>query len=107
MTHVLTPDRALEYLTQLSVDVRAGAVLGADGALLAGDGALAGPARDLLAALPDREIEVSVPEGVVLAVRGERHAIVVTCGRFALSGLQRHDLRTVLADLDGPVEAAA
>src|SRR5688500_2935101 len=107
MTPVLTPDRALEYLRQLSTDVRAGVVLGAEGVLLAGAEALAAPARELRAAPPDREVEVTTADGVVFAARSSTHAVVVACGTFALSGLQRHDLRTVLADLDGPAEAAA
>ena len=107
MTPVLTPDRALEYLRQLSADVRDGVVLATDGTLLAGEEAVAAPARELLAALPDPEVEVTTAGGVVFAARSARHAVVLACGTFALSGLQRHDLRTVLADLEEPAEAAA
>lgn len=107
MSPVLTPQDALEYMSQLSADVRAGAVLDASGELLAGDAALAGPARDLLAASDLPEIEVTVRDGVVFCARDAAHAVIVVCGTFVLSGLQRHDLRTVLADLSGEGEAAA
>jgi hypothetical protein len=98
MAPLLTPSDALAYLDQLSADVRTGAVLDIDGELLAGDPALAGPGRELLGA-PDREVEVTTREGRLYGARSDTHAVVVACGPFALSGLQRHDLRTVLADL--------
>ncbi|ADB50295.1 hypothetical protein [Conexibacter woesei] len=69
MTVILTPALALRYLRELSTDVRAAAVLDADGRLLAGDGALEAPARELLSALDDlagaggRELIVRVEEG--------------------------------------------
>jgi hypothetical protein len=99
MATMLTPADALEYLAQLSTDVRAGAVLGAGGELLAGDPALLPAARDLLAACPAAEVEADTGDGVVLAARSHTHAVVVVCGPQVLEGLQRHDLRTVLADL--------
>ena len=98
----MTPSDALEYLGQLSTDVRAAVVL-AEGdparPLLAGREDLAAAARELLASTDAPEIEVSTAAGVVFAARSAAHAVVVACGAFALSGLQRHDLRTVLADL--------
>jgi hypothetical protein len=96
----LTPALALDYLRELSADIRAGVVLGPDGALLAGPEPLAAAARDLLAAAGDaEEAQVSTADGAVFASRSDRHAIVVVCGRFALPSLLRHDLRRVLADL--------
>jgi hypothetical protein len=106
MTPVLSPQDALDYLAQLSTDVRCGAVLDSRGELLAGAEGCAAPARDLLAASDAAEIEVTTREGIVFAARSATHALVVVCGTFALSGLQRHDLRTVLGDL-APGEAAA
>jgi hypothetical protein len=98
----LTPALALDYLRELSADVDAGVVLAADGALLAGPEALAGPARDLLARAPGAEdVHVATSRGAVFAARSDRHAIVLACGRFALPSLVRYDLRRVLADLAG------
>jgi hypothetical protein len=102
MTPALTPPLALDYLRELSTDVREGAVLGADGALLAGPPALAEPVRALLVAAGDAaEVQVTLPRGAVYAVRSPRHAVVVACGPFALPALSLYDLRVVLAELDG------
>jgi hypothetical protein len=107
MTPALTPSLALDYLRELSADVRHGAVLGADGALLAGPPELAEPARALLAAAGDAEqAHVALPDGAVYAVRSARHAVVVACGPFSLPALALYDLRVVLAELDGVREAA-
>ena len=108
MTPALTPSLALEYLHELSADIEAGVVLGADGTLLAGADELAGPARDLVAAAGEAtDVHVTTADGAVFAARDDRHAIVVACGRFALPSLARYDLRMVLADLAGTGEAAA
>jgi hypothetical protein len=80
----LTPNGALAWLGSLSIDVRDAAVLDADGAVLAGDPALAG-----------------VPEGQgVVVARSERHAIVVRTGPRPLERLLRADLRTALEGLE-------
>ena len=98
----LTPQRALDYLRELSADIRAGVVLDPEGALLAGPDELAEPARDLLDAAKDaRELMVTTAEGGVYAARSDQHAIAVVCGRLALPSLIRYDLRLVLADLGG------
>jgi hypothetical protein len=101
----LTPPLALDYLRELSADIRAGVVLDPGGELLAGPEALAGPARDLLAGAGDsREVHVATADGAVFAARSERHSVVVVCGRFALPSLIRYDLKLVLADLGGSGE---
>ena len=80
----LTPSGALGWLASLSIDVRAAAVLDADGAVLAGDRALA-----------------RVPEGGdVIVARSEAHAIVVRTGPRPLKRLLRADLRTALDGLE-------
>jgi len=80
----LTPAGALGWLGSLSIDVRAAAVLDADGTLLAGDPALAG-----------------TPEGEsVMAARSDRHAIVVRTGPRPLKRLLQADLRTALEGLE-------
>jgi hypothetical protein len=109
MTTALTPALALDYVRELSADVIGGVVLDADGNLLAGPEALAGPARDLLASGGS---EGRTKAGAVFAAHSDRHAIVVVTGRFALARVTRHDLRTALAALggqappDGPPDAA-
>jgi hypothetical protein len=98
----LTPSLALDYLRELSADVRSGVILAIDGEHLAGPEALVEPARDLLKAAGEAaEIHVSTADGAVYAARSDRHAIAVVCGRFALPSLIRYDLRLVLSDLGG------
>ena len=102
MPPALTPALALDYVHELSADVRAGIVLDAAGELLAGPSALADPARELLAAGGDAgEVEAATADGVVCAVRTTGHTAVAICGRFAISGVVRQDLRTALAALEG------
>jgi hypothetical protein len=98
----LTPQLALDYLRELSADIRAGVVLDPKGALLAGSESLAEPARDLFTAAGEAaELHVTTADGDVFAARDDKHAIAVVCGRFALPSLIRYDLRLVLGDLAG------
>ena len=98
----LTPDLAVAYLRELSADIRAAVVLAGDGEPLAGEPELAASAARLLEAAPDAaEIEVAVAGGAIHAARGEQHAVVAVCGRYALPALIRYDLKVVLADLGG------
>ena len=80
----LTPAGALGWLGSLSIDVRAAAVLNAEGAVLAGDPALA----------------VEPEGGDVVVARSEGHAIVVRTGPRPLERLLRADLRTALEGLE-------
>jgi hypothetical protein len=110
MPPALTPALALDYVHELSADVRAGAILDAGGELLAGEAGLAEPARALVSAAGDAgEVEAATADGVVCAVRTTAHAAVVVCGRFAIPGVVRQDLRVALAALEGrsPGPAAA
>ena len=79
----LTPAGALGWLGSLSIDVRSAAVLDADGTVLAGDPGLAAAAGT-----------------DVIAVRSDRHAIVVRIGPKALKGLLTADLRAALDALE-------
>jgi hypothetical protein len=98
----LTPTLALDYLRELSADIRSGVVLNPEGALLAGPEHLSEAARDLLDAAPAaEELHVSTADGAVFAARSPKHAVVVVCGRLALPSLIRYDLRLVLADMSG------
>jgi hypothetical protein len=98
----LTPDLALDYLSELSTDIRAAVVLDADGRPLAGETALAKPAQALLDAAPGASaVEVLTERGGAFAARGLRHSLCVATGRFALPALVLYDLRAVLGDLEG------
>jgi hypothetical protein len=103
----LTPALAVDYVRELSADVREVLVFGADGELLAGPAATA-PATTAARALLDAagaaaEIEAVTRQGVVCVVRSAGRAVVAVCGRFALPGVVREDLRAALAALDGAV----
>ena len=96
----LTPELAVGYLRELSADIREAVVLTPAGELLAGAPDLASAAARLLAAAPDAaEIEVAVTGGSIHAARGERHAVVAVCGRYALPALIRYDLKVVIGEL--------
>jgi hypothetical protein len=102
MPPALTPALALEYVHELSADVRAGIVLDAAGHPLAGPPGLAGPASELLSAAGDAAaLEAATADGVVCAVRTGAHAAVAVCGRFAIGSVVRQDLRVALAALEG------
>ena len=108
----LTPELALQYLGELSTDIRASVVMSADGRTAAASTPVeAGDRlRELTQQLFERadaadsqvvtQVEVSTGDGAVFAVRDERWTIGVVTGRLALSSLMFYDLRTVLGDLE-------
>jgi hypothetical protein len=105
MTAALTPLLALDYLRQLSADIRAAIVLDGDGNRVAGPEPLAAAARALVAHGP--LVHARAPGGAAFGARGERHALVVATGPLALGGLTLHDLRATLAALgDAPPTSA-
>jgi predicted regulator of Ras-like GTPase activity (Roadblock/LC7/MglB family) len=109
----LTPELALQYLSELSTDIKASVVMSADGRSAAAS--RPGDAGDRLRALTEQlfaradaadaevvtQVEVSTGDGAVYAVRDERWAVAVVTGRFALASLMFYDLRNVAADLEG------
>jgi len=112
----LTPELALDYLGELSTDIRAAAVIGADGAVAAQSGfeeSDRDQVRELVGDLFDRaaeaasngapptQVEVTLPEGGVYAVRENGWTLAVVAGRFALASLMFYDLRMVIRDLTG------
>jgi hypothetical protein len=101
----LAPALALDYLCELSAGVDAAVVLDAAGAALAGDAALAEPARRLLAgAAPDATLarEPSPGGGWLLIARGAGgFAVAARATPEALIGLLEHDLQAVASGL-GP-----
>jgi hypothetical protein len=83
-------------------------VLTVDGDLVAGPPALAAAARALAGVAGEAdELEAVTARGVVCTVRSDRHFAVVVCGRFALPGVTRGDLRVALAALEGRPPAPA
>jgi hypothetical protein len=110
----LTPSLALDYLDELSTDIRAAAVLDSGDELVAfsGDDADRGARmRKLVLELMAQagrsvpgfgdapEVEVSTRGGAVFAVRENGWTIAVVTGGYALSSLMFYDLRRVTEDL--------
>ena len=109
----LTPELALEYLGELSTDIKASVVVSADGRAAAASrpGEPGDRLRELVGELFERagaadgqpvsQVEVSTGDGAVYAARDEHWTVGVVTGRFALSSLMFYDLRRVLGDLEG------
>ena len=107
----LTPDLALDYLGELSTDIRAAVVLDSSGAVAAVTGddrprgermaELAGRLLDAAAAATEGgdQVEIVTAEGSVFAVRGESWTVAVVAGRQPLASLMFYDLRNVVRDL--------
>jgi predicted regulator of Ras-like GTPase activity (Roadblock/LC7/MglB family) len=111
----LTPALALDYLDELSTDIRGAVLLDASGAVAAawrGDDERADRLREPLADLlgradaaaagagPATQVEVTTQRGAVFCVRDERWTLAAVTGRFALPSLVFYDLRHVLDDLE-------
>jgi hypothetical protein len=101
MTAALTPEIALAYLGELTVDVRAVAVLGPNGDAVAGQVALAVRARALSAAPGVHR--VAAADGTLLLARNAAGAaIAVLAGNTAVLPLLEHDLARVAEALVVP-----
>jgi predicted regulator of Ras-like GTPase activity (Roadblock/LC7/MglB family) len=109
-------EAALAFLTEMSPDLRGGAILTADGTLLAasGDaGAWATEAAALLAVAdaagdgPVAQLHVATQAGEVFALRHGGFAAVVVTERFTLSSLTFFDMRSALLELAGSGGAGA
>lgn len=99
---------ALAYLTEMSPDLRGVAILGSDGAVLAGSGHPDRWREDVvtLFAVADRaggepveQIHIGTEQGEVFALRHAGLAAVAVTERFALASLTFFDMRSVLRDL--------
>jgi hypothetical protein len=110
----LTPKLALDYLDELSVDIRAAAILDSSDELAAHTGdspERATRMRELVLELLEQaasavpgmgevpQVEVSTPDGSIFSVRENGWTIAVVTGRYALSSLMFYDLRRVTEDL--------
>jgi len=99
---------ALAYLTEMSPDLRGGAILDSEGAVLAASGRPERWREDAAALLaaadgagdePVEQLHVATEQGEVFATRhGGLTALAVT-DRFALASLLLFDMRAILHDL--------
>ena len=108
---VLTPDLALDYLGELSTDIRAAVVLDSHGKLAAVTGGdeprgeqMCELATEMLDAAAEAgeaidQVEAVTTEGSVFAVRGRSWTVAVVAGRQPLASLMFYDLRNVVRDL--------
>src|SRR3712207_913649 len=98
----LTPELAVAYLRELSLDVLAAVVLDGRDGYLAGSLPLAGPAAALLAAPETKTgLAIRTPAGWVVGAGSETVGVVVAAGPLALAGLLRHDVSEVVGLLTG------
>lgn len=103
MEATLTPTLALDYLRELSTDVRASVLLDAAHDLLAGPPVIAAPARELVSACAGAdETEIRSAAGFAFVAVSPAHGLVVVTGPLALPGLVFHDMAAVMALLVGP-----
>jgi predicted regulator of Ras-like GTPase activity (Roadblock/LC7/MglB family) len=99
---------ALAYLTEMSPDLRGGAILAADGAVLAAsdrperwreDVATLLEVADGAGGEPIEQAHIATEQGEVFAVRHAGMTAVAVTDRFALASLLFFDMRAVLHDL--------
>jgi predicted regulator of Ras-like GTPase activity (Roadblock/LC7/MglB family) len=99
---------ALAFLTEMSPDMRGGAILAADGAVLAASGSPDRWAEDAAALLdvadragsePVDQVHIATEQGEVFALRHSGLTAVSVTDRFALASLLFFDMRSVLREL--------
>jgi predicted regulator of Ras-like GTPase activity (Roadblock/LC7/MglB family) len=99
---------ALAYLTEMSPDLRGGAILAADGAVLAASDRAERWREDVATLLevadgaggePIEQAHIATQQGEVFAVRHAGLTAVAVTDRFALASLLFFDMRAVLRDL--------
>jgi hypothetical protein len=95
MSAALAPELALDYLRELSPDIMRCALLDGEGALLAGDPALA--------ALADREPDAATgaPDARPVVVRDRNVTLVALTGGHAPRELVEFDVRLAIAAVRG------
>jgi predicted regulator of Ras-like GTPase activity (Roadblock/LC7/MglB family) len=99
---------ALAYLTEMSPDLRGGAILDSAGAVLAASDQPSRWQEDAAALLavadradgePVEQVHISTEQGEVFALRHAGLAAIAVTERFALASLLFFDMRSVLRDL--------
>ena len=103
---------ALEFLAEMSPDLRGAAILGPDGEVLAATDGDAARWEDDAAALfaaadqaegePVEQVHIATEQGEVFAIRNAGLAAVSVTERFALASLMLFDLRSALRQLATP-----
>jgi predicted regulator of Ras-like GTPase activity (Roadblock/LC7/MglB family) len=103
-------EATLAFLTEMSPDLRGGAILTGDGTVLAASGEAARWAAEAVSLLrvadaageePVEQIHVSTQAGEVFALRAHGLAAVAVTERFALASLTFFDMRSALRALAG------
>jgi predicted regulator of Ras-like GTPase activity (Roadblock/LC7/MglB family) len=103
-------EATLAFLTEMSPDLRGGAILAGDGTVLAASGEALGWAEEAVTLLriadaagdePVEQVHVATQAGEVFALRAHGFAAVVVTERFALSSLTFFDMRSALRELAG------
>jgi len=98
-------EAALSFLTEMSPDLRGGAILTADGTVLAASSEAAEWATEAVALLevadaagsePVEQIHVATQAGEVFALRAHGFAAVAVTERFTLTSLTFFDMRSAL-----------
>lgn len=101
-------EAALSFLTEMSPDLRGGAILTADGTVLAASSEAAEWATDAVALMsiadaageePVEQIHVATQAGEVFALRAHGFVAVAVTERFALASLTFFDMRSALREL--------
>ena len=101
-------EATLSFLTEMSPDLRGGAILTGDGTVLAASGEAARWAEDAVDLLrvadaagdePVEQVHVATQAGEVFALRAHGFAAVVVTERFALASLTFFDMRSALREL--------
>jgi len=102
-------EAALEFLAEMSPDLRGAAILGAGGEVLAAtgeeperwaeDAAALFEAADAAEGVPVEQVHIATEQGEVFAVRNVGLAAVSVTDRFALASLMLYDLRSMLREL--------
>lgn len=102
-------ERALSLLGEMSADMRAGAILGAGGEVLASDGPADAWAERVGAVLeqadaaaddPAEHIHIATEAGELFLTRRDGLTVAVITERFVLASLMSFDMRSVLTDLE-------
>jgi hypothetical protein len=103
---------ALEFLAEMSPDLRGAAILGPEGKVLAAtgeererwgeDAAALFAAADEAEGVPVEQVHIATEQGEVFALRNAGLAAVSVTDRFALASLMLFDLRSILRQLASP-----
>ena len=105
---------ALEFLGEMSPDLRGAAILGSEGEVLAvsegepecwrEDAAVLFAAADGAEEAPVEQVHIATEQGEVFAIRNAGLAAVAVTDRFALASLMLFDMRSMLRELAGSAE---